>query len=106
MCLAVGLFCTIGEKIAMSINFEHDMGSEVQNMIKKQFNVSAIDEKTALLEKMKTSFTRKQMGDIARAANQPVTLELNKIGDRKEVGGVVYELNEIGWRKLPIGTKL
>jgi hypothetical protein len=32
--------------------------------------------------------------------------QLYKIGDRKEVGGVVYELDEIGWRRMPIGTRL
>jgi hypothetical protein len=46
------------------------------------------------------------MTELANAAKQPVEVELNKIGDRKEVGGVVYELYETGWRRLPIGTRL
>ncbi|MEW8051282.1 MAG: hypothetical protein AB2754_15950 [Candidatus Thiodiazotropha endolucinida] len=94
----------------MSISFDNDMGPEAQSMIKEMFDVAAIDERTALLEKMegtlKSPFNRKQMGDVARAAKQPMTLEINKIGDRKEVGGVVYELDEKGWRRLPIGTGL
>lgn len=90
----------------MSISFDNDMGSEAQSMIKEMFDVEAIDRKTALLGKMEIAFDRRQMGDIARAAKQPATLEINSIGDRKEVGGVVYELDEKGWRKLPIGTRL
>lgn len=90
----------------MSINFENEMGPEAQRMIKKMFAVEAMDEKTALLGKMDRAFTQKQMGDIARAAKQTATLELNKVGDRKEVGGVVYELDEKGWKRLPIGTTL
>lgn len=90
----------------MSINFENDMGPEAANKIREMFNVTAMDEKIALLERMETSFTQRQMCDIARAAKQPATVEINKIGDRKEVGGVVYELDEKGWRRLPIGTKL
>ena len=90
----------------MSINFKDDMGPEAQSMIKKLFDVKAIDQQTALLENMEKMFTQKQMGDIARAAKQPVTVEINKIGDRKEVGGMVYELDEKGWQRLPIGTAL
>lgn len=90
----------------MSINFQDEMGQEAKQMIEKLFDVEAIDEKTALLGQMETAFTQRQMAGIARAAKQPATLEINKIGDRKEVGGVVYELDEIGWRRLPIGTRL
>jgi hypothetical protein len=90
----------------MSINFREDMGPEAQSMIKELFDVKAIDQRTALLGQMEKAFNQRQMGNIARAAKQPATLELNEIGDRKEVGGVVYELDEKGWRRLPIGTKL
>lgn len=90
----------------MSINFREDMGSEAKSMIEEMFNVEAIDQKTALLGKMDKSFNQHQIGDIARAAKQVATLELNEIGDRKEVGGMAYELDEAGWRRLPVGTKL
>ena len=86
--------------------FKNDMGAEAKSMIEKMFEVEVIDSKTALLGKMENVFNQRQMGDIARAAKQPATLELNEIGDQKEVGGVVYELDEIGWRRLPIGTML
>lgn len=90
----------------MSINFRDDMGPEAQSMIKEMFDVEAIDSKTALLGNMEKMFNQQQLGDIARAAKQPATLELNEVGDQKEVGGVVYELDEKGWRRLPIGTKM
>jgi len=90
----------------MSINFQNDMGPEAQSMIKEMFPVEAIDQKTALLGKMEKAFNQRQMGDIARAAKQVATVELNEIGDRKEVGDVVYELDAKGWKRLPIGTRL
>lgn len=90
----------------MSMNFENDMGPEAEEMIRELFPVVDMDRKTAIFDRMDQMLTQKQMGDIARAAKQPATLEINKIGDRKEVGGVVYELDEKGWRRLPIGTTL
>ena len=90
----------------MSINFNDDMGPKAKAMIEKLFDVQAIDNTKALLGKTDTIFLRSQMSDIARAAKQPATLEIHKIGDRKEVGGVVYELQVMGWKKLPIGTSL
>lgn len=90
----------------MSINFQRDMGPEAQSLIKDVFPVEAIDQRTALLGKMEKAFNQWQMGDIARAAKQVVTVELNEIGDRKKVGDVVYELDEKGWKRLPIGTRL
>lgn len=87
----------------MSINFEDDMGSEAAALIRQRFEVTAMDKKTALLEKVEAIHAR-QMSEIARAAGQALQMEVNEIGDRKEVGGVVYELDEKGWRRLPIGT--
>ncbi len=87
----------------MSINFKEDMGSEAKSRILNEFAVEAIDDRTALLNGLSTAYPR-QLDDIARTVNQPATLELNAIGDRKTVGGVVYELDEKGWRRLPIGT--
>lgn len=90
----------------MSINFDNDIGSEARQMIEKLFDVEAIDERTALLNRINQPFSRKLMRDISNAAKQPATLEINRIGDRKEVGGVVYELDEKGWKRLPIGTAI
>ena len=91
----------------MSMNFNDDMGEAAKTMIKEMFceNIEAMDDRTVLLKKF-NGMHSKQMGDIARAARQPVSVELNKIGDRKEIGGIVYELDEKGWRRLPIGATL
>lgn len=91
----------------MSINFEKDMGDRARAMLEKMFadRIFAADDRTALLTKI-DSVPRKQMADLARASEQPVTLTLHNIGDRKKVGGVVYELDENGWKRMPIGTEL
>jgi hypothetical protein len=91
----------------MSINFENPMNDEARSMLKSIFadNIEAMDDKTALLRKM-VPLHQKQMGDLARTAKQVVDVEINEIGDRKEVGGVVYELDEAGWKRLPIGSRL
>lgn len=90
----------------MSITFDDPMNPEAKKMLEQMFHIEAMDEKTALLGKMERAFTRNKLGRLANTARQPVSLEINEIGDRKEVGGVVYELDEKGWRRLPIGTKL
>lgn len=90
----------------MSMSFKKDMGEAASKMIENMFEVEAMDKQTVLLKKFEGELDSRKMGDIARAAKQPVNFELNKIGDRKEVGGIVYELDEKGWRKLPIGTEL
>ncbi|MCB1723249.1 MAG: hypothetical protein KDJ39_06095 [Gammaproteobacteria bacterium] len=89
----------------MSISFENDMGPEAADKIRELFDVVDMDKKTALLKQM-GMVDRRDMGDIARLAKQPMQMEINKIGDRKEVGGVVYELDEKGWKRMPIGTTL
>ncbi len=90
----------------MSISFKEEMSPETTRKLKSMFDVDAMDEKTALLKNMERQFTQQQMKELANTAKQPVELEINEIGDRKEVGGVVYELDEKGWRRLPIGTTL
>ena len=91
----------------MSINFEDDMSPEAARLIRKTFgeNLIEMDKRTALLEKIK-QFDQKDFKELANVAKQPVTVEMNSIGDRKEVGGLVYELDENGWKRLPIGTLL
>ena len=91
----------------MSINFEYDIPLEAAELIKEKFgdNLVQMDMRTALLEKIK-QFDQKDFKQLANVAKQPVSLEINSIGDRKEVGGVVYELDKIGWKRLPIGTRL
>ena len=73
-------------------------------MINKMFDVEATDDKTALINKL--NIQQEQMKELANAAKQVVEVALNEIGDRKEIGGIIYELDEKGRRKRPIGTKL
>jgi hypothetical protein len=93
----------------MSMSFDKPLCDQASRDLKEKldelFNVEAMDEKQVLFNPMK-AINARAMSDIARTVKQPVTLELNEIGDRKEIGGIVYELDEKGWRKLPIGAKL
>ena len=86
----------------MSINFKDSMGAEASDLIKKLFDVEAIDGKTALVRN--SVFNQQQMKQVANTAKQTAEVQIHEVGDRKEVGGVVYELDEKGWRKLPIVT--
>jgi len=88
----------------VSINFDDSMGHDAERKIREMFSVVDIDEKIALLKNMEQGFSQRQMGDLARAAKQQVTVEINSLGDRKTVGGVAYELRAAGWYRLPIGT--
>lgn len=90
----------------MSISFDDDMGSEISTRLQRMFDVKAIDKRVALLNNVQQALDQTKMKELANAAKQPVTVEVNSIGDRKEVGGVVYELNDKGWQRLPIGTGL
>jgi len=43
----------------------------------------------------------KKMGDLARAAKQPVTVELNEEGEIKEMSdGTKYRVTSQGWKKI------
>ena len=89
----------------MSVNFEDPMNKEARAMLKKLFGEPvAQDEFKQLFNNRMEKIQQQEMKKLANAAGQPVTVELNSIGDRKDVGGIVYELDEVGWRKLPIGT--
>lgn len=76
----------------MSISFEENMGPEAQSLIKKMFDVQAIDEKTALLGKMESMFYSKQMGDIARAA--VLALHMRDNPKRRRVERIVSTQHE------------
>lgn len=90
----------------VSINFDKDTDETTQSFIREFFGdrSQAQDARTTLLHE--TQFDQFAMKAIANKAKQPAVVELHSIGDRKEVGGVVYELEEAGWKRLPIGTKI
>tara|TARA_Y100001949_G_scaffold173344_1_gene178764 strand:- start:1222 stop:1464 length:243 start_codon:yes stop_codon:yes gene_type:complete len=80
------------------------MSEEAARLAEKLLPVSAMDERTVLFQQC--GGLGDKLKAIANCDGQPVTLELNEIGDRKKVGGMVYQLDEAGWRRLPIGTEL
>ena len=88
----------------MSVNFEDPMNPEAKQFMREVFGKSvAQDDKTALFDKVGT-LHQTQMKKLANIAEQPVSVEINSIGDIKEVGGVKYQLDEAGWKRLPIGS--
>ena len=82
----------------MSINFNDDMNGDAKNFIAEAFkdHLEDFDDRTVLL-KDAAAINQKQMKELANLAKQVVTVELNEIGDTKEVNGKKYVLNEIGW---------
>ena len=68
-------------------------------------DIKAMDERTALfeseMEKMQQVFSQKEMKKLANTAKQPVSVELNELGDIKTMSdGTEYALTSKGWRKL------
>ena len=87
----------------MSINFDDPMNDEAREFMHKLMgNPVAEDDRTALFDKL-GQLEQAEMKRLANAAKQPVQVELNSIGDIKEVGGVKYRCDKDGWKKLPIG---
>lgn len=85
----------------MSIQTPEPMNEEARSMLKEMFgDAVAEDKKTILFHDMK-GMNNRNMGDVARAAGQVVTAELNEIGDVKELSdGSQYKLETNGWKKI------
>ena len=83
----------------MSINFNDPMNEDARSMIDEVFKdeIQAKDDKTVLLKKIELN--QRLMSELANKAKQPVSVEINKIGETKTVGGVDYVVSEQGWRK-------
>jgi len=90
----------------MSVNFKDPMNEKARSMLREMFGEPVAQDDFKQLFNKRMEMQQKKMKELANVAKQPVTVELNSIGDRKDVGGIVYELDESGWRKLPIGTTL
>jgi hypothetical protein len=84
----------------MSINFDDPMNEEARALVKKLFDEPvAQDEHTVLLDSIPTMF-QKQMKELANAAKQPVSAEINSVGDTKPMDdGTIYKLTSEGWKK-------
>lgn len=85
----------------MSMNFESPITPEQRAMIEELFGKpAAADDKTLLFDDMKV-IESKVMGNIARATNQPVRIELHGSGEiRTLADGSRYEVTPAGWKKL------
>lgn len=91
----------------MSINFNHPVGPEEENMLKKMFGEPvASDRKTFLYDDMESRFRQqlmqgRKMTELANKAKQPVAVELNKEGEIKTLSdGTQYRVTPKGWRKV------
>lgn len=90
----------------MSINFNDPMNAEAREMFRQMVDAGdlpqpiAMDERRALFNDA-LKLEQKKMGDLARAAKQPVTLELNSEGEIKEMSdGTKYKVTPRGWVKV------
>ena len=84
----------------MSINFDDPMNDEARKRMHELFGESvAEDERTALFENL--AINRQQMTTLANIAKQPVTAEINNIGDIKTFSdGSKYLLDKDGWKNV------
>ena len=85
----------------MSINFDDPMNDEARKLIIKKFkDVAAMDETTALLDKLE-EINQSDMKEIANTAKQPVSVEINEPGDIKTMSdGTKYRCTNKGWRLI------
>ena len=90
----------------MSINFEHPMNSVALEKLRELItdgsipNPVAQDEFRALFND-KLELQQRKMTQLANAAKQPVTVELNEEGDIKEMSdGTKYRVTPKGWIKI------
>lgn len=86
----------------MSINFQDPTSAEVQRMIGEAFGKAvATDSKTFLFDALPDPMERSKMAAIAREAAQPMSTELNAIGDIKTMeDGTQWRLTPAGWHKI------
>lgn len=83
----------------MSMNFRNELTDKQSDILKDMFDVSASDKRTFLLND--TAFSSKSCGDLAALTNQVAELELNNIGDTKNLSdGSTHKLTENGWRRI------
>ena len=83
----------------MSVNFPEKIDDKAHAMLQDIFGDSvAEDRKTYLFDKI-GDLNRRKMSDLAKATGQPVSVELNDVGDAKTVGDDLFRLLEEGWEK-------
>jgi hypothetical protein len=84
----------------MSVNFPRPVGQNVKDMLREALGQPvAADDQTFLHDRLKP-LDQRVMSQIAREANQPVSVEMNEIGDVKVIRGVQWLLEKDGWVRL------
>ena len=87
----------------MSINFQKPLDDETQKKVSEKLkevfgNPVASDKSTFLYDRL-DQLNGKLGVEVAKAANQPIDVELNATGTTKVVQGIPYVLTEKGWKK-------
>lgn len=85
----------------MSINFNNVPNDEAIRMMEELFGKPvASDGMTNLFDKL-PDIEQRMAKAVANAAGQPMTVEMNSIGDIKDMAdGSRYQLTEDGWKKM------
>lgn len=85
----------------MSISTQSPMNPEFLKKLEELQGKPAVSDATTALYDQLCAMTSKQGGDLARAQGEPVSVELNEIGDiRTLADGSRYQVTPHGWKKL------
>lgn len=88
----------------MSIHFNDQLSSAALNKLYEELGQpKAQDGKTFLFDALPDPIERSRMAAIAREAAQPMSTELNSIGDIQTLeDGTQWRLTPNGWHKIMI----
>lgn len=84
----------------MSVNFTLPVGKSVKDMLREALGEPVAADDTTFLHDRLKPLDQRVMSQIAREANQPVSVEMNDIGDIKVIQGVQWRLETTGWVRL------
>lgn len=90
----------------MSLNFEHPMNPEAANLLRQLIEQGrlpqpVVQDNRQVLFNDTTRISQKEMAELANAAKQPVTVELNELDEVKELSdGTKYRVTNRGWIKI------
>jgi len=83
----------------MSVNFEKPMNDAAKSQLKELFGEHVVQDNYKTLYDRMGVLEVKKMSRLARTAEQPVSVELNDIGDTKKMSdGSTWILTEDGWK--------
>lgn len=85
----------------MSINFNEPVNDKALSMIKELLGEPAAADKTQFLFDKLDMVAQREMSKLAKAAGQPVTVEIRGQGDIKTMSdGTQYEVTPRGWVRV------